>query len=93
VLERLARDKHSSLLRNITNYGCKKLYEIETRSVFDVEIRRRLNVAADVNVVFRRLTRSENKNYQLFQQTLQLIVVENEKECCEYSPLNHTLST
>jgi hypothetical protein len=27
-LERLARDKHSSILRKSVNYGCKKLYRI-----------------------------------------------------------------
>jgi hypothetical protein len=27
-MEKLAKDKHSSLLRTLVNYGCKKFYDI-----------------------------------------------------------------
>ncbi len=33
-LERLAMDKHSSLLRTILNYGCKKFYNIGPRGLY-----------------------------------------------------------
>jgi hypothetical protein len=34
-LEKLARDKHSSLLQKLANYGCKKFFNIEHWWLFE----------------------------------------------------------